>query len=455
MSRAIAYGTLNAVQNEIVVISSSHESHQSDRESGERTPLGTRRRRVRRTNDCCCARCCCVLGSILIVGLVCFGLFYLWLVSTVSCYSNFHPPRQVRRYSDFKNQSFTVGFDLSAGYGTASVSFFNGTVVDVARVDSTERYNEVLNILSDPSSAHPSPPYYNCAHSFNDISRQWARYLRKKKGQPASPEVAALIDVLGPLKEQVDIFLVPYGTLEMAFITVPDFPAIYTEDLHDAAEHVKFQLLTLPNYRSGDQAQWPVNELNAAVTGNGIGLSSSIGGRSDPRHDNEASFRYDNDNTFLVLYTQTVLTAFTGPFGVSHGLSSHYYAAAGIRNFSMGLSQCSQGPGLQSYECPKDSPYWEELRQNLRAGLGSYWPRGRDLARVISWGESAHNEVFTAVLEQEVIAAQSDPENRPQFYSDSPVFSPARGAAEFGKICAYSTISFACIPDIHARMQGW
>lgn len=221
--------------------------------------------------------------------------------------------------------------------------------------------------------------------------------------------------------------------------------------MFDAAEHAKFQLLTLPIYRSGDQAQWPVNELNAAMAGNGIGLTRSTDGANDPNHESEVLVRYPNDNTFLVLYTQTALAAFVGPFGSS----SHYYSAAGVNNFTMGLSQCSNWSSLQNDECPQDSPYWEKVREILRAGLAAYYTRGYNLARVVSWGESAHNEIFSAVLEQEVLAAQSDPENRPEFYSDFPVFSPARGAAEFGKICARSTISFACIPELTPKMQGW
>lgn len=269
--------------------------------------------------------------------------------------------------------------------------------------------------------------------------------------------------MLGNLKDQVDVFLIPYGTLEMAFITVPHLPAIYTEDLLDAAEHVKFQLLYLPNYRTGDQAQWPVNELNAAMEGNGVESLTSIGtefslARSD--HEKEAPGQYhgteveSNSNTFLVLYTRTALTAFVGPFWGP----TYYYSAAGIANFSMGLSQCSERSDPQmTGECPPEAPYWLELRNNLRTALASYYRRGNDLARVVSWGESAHDTIFAAILEQEVLAAQDtdDPAELPRFYSEFPEFSAARGAAEFGKICSRSAISFACIPDIRPRVQGW
>lgn len=265
--------------------------------------------------------------------------------------------------------------------------------------------------------------------------------------------------MLGKLKDQVASFLIPYGTLEMAFVTVPHVPAIYTEDLLDAAEHANFQLLTLPNYRTGDQAQWPVNELNSALAGNGIELRSSSGTQDFLDHQGKRVFDQDvetevesNYNTFLVLFTQTALAAFVGPFWSS----THYFSSDGIANFSLGLSQCSAQPDIQADECPPEAPYWLGVRDNLRAALASYY-RSSELARVVSWGESAHNEIFTDILKSEVLAAQKsvDPGDAPLFFSEFPVFSPARGAAEFGKVCSRSHISFACIPEIVPRMQGW
>jgi len=245
-----------------------------------------------------------------------------------------------------------------------------------------------------------------------------------------------LSDVLVKLKEQVDAFLVPYGTLEMAHVTVPHLPALYVEDLLDAAEYSNFQLLTMPNYRAGDQAQWPVNELNSAMGGNNI-----------PRSESPEA----NDNTFFVMYTRTALTAFVGPFWAS----THYYAAEGVANFSIGFSECSKQSDIQDEDCPADAPYWQEVRLNLRAGLFAYYRRGTDLARVVVWGESSRNEIFADILRQEVLAAQEREDNFPRLYDAFPIYAPARGAAGFGKVCANSTISFACIPDIRPKMQGW
>jgi hypothetical protein len=40
--------------------------------------------------------------------------FMFWIIL---CYGPFNPPFPVAKWSDFKNQSFAVGFDLTAGYG--------------------------------------------------------------------------------------------------------------------------------------------------------------------------------------------------------------------------------------------------------------------------------------------------------------------------------------------------
>jgi hypothetical protein len=56
--------------------------------------------------------------------------------------------------------------------------------------------------------------------------------------------------VLKGLKSQTDNVLEQnnLGPLKVAFITISYIPALYNQDLVDAAEHVNGQLLTLPWY---------------------------------------------------------------------------------------------------------------------------------------------------------------------------------------------------------------
>ncbi|OQV01249.1 hypothetical protein CLAIMM_06637 [Cladophialophora immunda] len=287
------------------------------------------------------------------------------------------------------------------------------------------------------------PPYYNCATQSSDLGRQWLRYFRKRLHVPASPEVAGLIDVLAELKSRTNSFLAPLGPLELAFLTVPNLPALYLEDLVDAAEHVNIQIVTLPGYifRPGDQAQWPVSEINTAMAGNGVGL------------DGVSEEKPWSDNLFSVLYTDQALTAHVGPFWTA----THYFSSNGIADFTLGLAQCSvpgQGdPVITS--CPTSDPYWNRVRQALRGALDSYLSRGQNLGRVISYGEHAHNAQFDALLREEVLARRSDPSKQVQFLSKAPVYAAARGAAYFLQYCTRLPPYADCFPDLQPKPPGW
>ncbi|KAI9702328.1 MAG: hypothetical protein M1836_000807 [Candelina mexicana] len=398
----------------------------------------------------------------------------------LTCLGHFNPPFDPpKTWDDFQNKSFAVGFDLTAGYSTASVAFDNGTIVDVARVEGTSEYNDVLTRLSLKSSAHPTysphfcivkllylqshhtrPPYYDCGAQKADLWRQWQRYFRKRFGSPGSPSAATLSNIISKLKAQTDLFLGPLGPLELAFITVPYLPALYNEDLLDAADHAKVQLLTLPGYihRSGDQAQWPVSELNTAYAGNGFGLDNQYSPSLEAHQDHDEGDEHSNhnnnshpktpwsENVFSILLTKTALTAHILPLSSA----AHFYAADGIVNFTLGLS--SLPPSQDS-----TSPYWHQIRLALRTALNSYLNRGHNLGRVISYGESALDEIFTKILEEEVRDAQSsdEPDRQPLFSSEDPVYAAARGAALFAKLCTRLPRHGSCFPDLRPRIQGW
>jgi hypothetical protein len=56
---------------------------------------------------------------------------------------------------DFKNpDDMYIGFDLKYGYGTASISYPNGSSTDVAKVESGDEYRATFRKLSLPGNAH-------------------------------------------------------------------------------------------------------------------------------------------------------------------------------------------------------------------------------------------------------------------------------------------------------------
>ena len=159
------------------------------------------------------------------------------------------------------------------------------------------------------------------------------------------------------------------------------------------------------------------------------------------------------DNILSVLFTNAALTAHVGPFSSA----SHFYCVDGVANFSLGLSQCTNPPSDLPARCTAELPYWYQVRLALRKALGSYLGRGSHLGRVISYGESANNEIFDRVLREEVLAAQlSDgPDLQVEFWDNDPVFAAARGAAEFAKLCTQLPRRDDCFPDLTPRMHGW
>ena len=69
-----------------------------------------------------------------------------------------------KSWSGLRNQTWGIGFSLSAGYATASIAFNNGTILPIATfVDTSpdDGYNNALFRLSLAENAHPSSPYYN------------------------------------------------------------------------------------------------------------------------------------------------------------------------------------------------------------------------------------------------------------------------------------------------------
>lgn len=271
--------------------------------------------------------------------------------------------------------------------------------------------------------------------------------------------MAALANVLAGLKAQTQALLGDLGPLELAFITVPPLPALYVQDLADAADHVKLQLLTLPPHihRSGTSAQWPVSELNSAFAGNGFGVDRRIASSNgDLLHIGTGNGTSPNkpgkpepwnDNVFSVLFTNTALTAHVLPISSA----GHYYNAAGIANFSLGLASAHNSSAVSS------KVYWKRIRVALRAGLDSYSVRGHQLGRVVSYGESAHNEAFEKILREEVSAAQAshDSAKQPQFASHDPIFAAARGAAVFARWCHLLPKYTNCFPDLRPEPPGW
>ena len=202
---------------------------------------------------------------------------------------------------DQSSQSnFGVGFDLTASYGSAAVSFSNGTIITVAIIPAEDEYNHVLQRLSLDSSKHPSPPYNNLGESWDDMPRQYMRKARKALGKPASSDVGHLAKMLSDLRAAVEKEV---GPITSAGVTTMHLVALYDEDLHDAFEYVGLEYLT---FSVGYVGRNILYETSAAYAGYGYGLCSDY--KAGPEACTDEQQNMTDRAVMAVLYTDTALS---------------------------------------------------------------------------------------------------------------------------------------------------
>ena len=318
-----------------------------------------------------------------------------------------------------------MGFDLTAGYGTSSIAFNNGTIVDVVQRQQGTGYNDMLARMSREEAQHPTPPYYNCSAIREDVWRQWNRWWRRTCGLPSSDDVWALGSLLQQLKTDTNVWLRErqMDDMQVVFVTVPMLPAIYMEDLVDATALVGLQIITLPWGVHGGayREHVPVTEINTAFAGMGLGLEGIFPTKNE-------TYMWSR-NILSVLFTNKALMAQLSPIG----RASSFIAMDGIANFSL---------GLEAMDAMGNETYWQAVRSALNGILdldahSRFSLGGSELGRVIVHGEAAENDIFRGILREEVEAAQrsDEEEKRPQFWSVNPVFAGSRGAAIFANWC--------------------
>ncbi|KAL6718687.1 hypothetical protein ACLMJK_002921 [Lecanora helva] len=205
--------------------------------------------------------------------------------------------RTLPKASPTNHQDFGVGFDLTVSYGTAAVSFHNGSTVAVAKVEVSENYKEVFRRLSLTSSEHPSPPYTNTRDYWIDLPRQISRKYRKAVGLPASSDVAYLADALSSLRAQVESNM--RQPISSAGVSTQHLNALYTEDLRDAYDYIGLEYLAFPvTYEI-------LYESSAAYAGYGYGLCSNFTDRGACRREEQDM---KSEVVMVVLFTRNVLT---------------------------------------------------------------------------------------------------------------------------------------------------
>ncbi|KAJ6258494.1 hypothetical protein Dda_6536 [Drechslerella dactyloides] len=163
-----------------------------------------------------------------------------------------------------------IGFYLAAEYGTVSISFHNGTTIDVARVEAHPDFTSLMDILAlegncvRPTARTPLDRLYRRLEN----SR---RERNKSLGQPASYASSLFAHMFAALRHEASIAL--NARITHALVTLPPLPGLQSDDLLDAASHVGITLLHGFSHGSRTAPRADISTLlTAAYAGVGLGL---------------------------------------------------------------------------------------------------------------------------------------------------------------------------------------
>lgn len=306
--------------------------------------------------------------------------------------------------------------DLTAFYGTVSISFDDGSVVDVARVEATLEYRRAVEYLSLESSQHLYPPYAKIDYYWYDKPRVLIRSLRKSVGLPASKEVGGLSMVVKDLKCKAEAFIgASISSLPVVAVT-PTLKALYGEDIGDAFEYVDLQLASI--YMSGNL----VHETSGAYAGYGFGLCTDF---TNPSACKAEIGQMKDEYVTSILYTGQALKVLTNRIS-----SAYYYWSLGFGfyyDWSLG------------FDARDEDGYWERVSDMIKKGKqdlpGLGMPR-----RVLLLGDSAGDEAFRSVLEKSLFELWQEV---PEILGEGSEFVAARGAAELARRSIYTIREFS------------
>ncbi|KAI1420401.1 hypothetical protein F5Y12DRAFT_773157 [Xylaria sp. FL1777] len=300
--------------------------------------------------------------------------------------------------------NFGIGFDLSPSYATVAVSYPNGSIQPIARVEGDGAYREMMLRLSLPSSQHLHKPYNNLGDSISDIPRQIWRDTRKKMGLPSSGDVGTLSNMIYALRERAACYV--GEPVSVAAISIPHLTALYGDDLRDAFEYLSlFYLEFFPfsNFR-------PIPVSIASYAGNGLGL---CGDYRDDAACAEEELNIPSQFALTVGYTHTSLTT-----SQAHVSSAYYIEETPtLENLRLG------------YDTRHEESYWEAVRHMLQSPVVDS-PVSRNISMVLLFGDATETPRFREVLGgviDDVLGGQV------QIVDQQPEFGAAKGVAELAK----------------------
>ncbi|TRX88278.1 hypothetical protein FHL15_010845 [Xylaria flabelliformis] len=355
---------------------------------------------------------CCLITTALLTFVTC-GVLMLVLL--------FLPNQQHLSIT----HEFGIGFDLSPSYATVAVSYPNGSIHPIARVEGNRAYREMMFRLSLPSSKHiqyalsapfPRPmitclitkqsqPVSDIGEGYSDIPRQIWRKALKKLWLPASRDVYTLSRMIRALREQASNFV--GEPVSAATISIPHLAALYNEDIRDAFEYLSLLYIDFdpsPCYFR------PLHTVFASYAGNNLGICQD--------YKNDAACKEEEKH----IQRQYVLTV-----GYTH---------TSLTTSQVSIVGClfpAEAPALENlrlrYDTRHEEFYWDMVRDMLRSPVVDSWVQG-NFSMVLLHGDATEKPRFREVL-GEVINDVLD--GQVEIIDQQPEFSAAKGAAELAK----------------------
>ncbi|KAM0809505.1 hypothetical protein AB5N19_09849 [Seiridium cardinale] len=299
---------------------------------------------------------------------------------------------------------YGIGFDLSPSYATVAVSYPNGSIYPIAKVEGDAAYRELMLRLSLPSSQHTHKPHQNFREAIDDIPRQAWRDSRKRIGLPASGDVGTISNMVKALREQASSFV--GETVSVAAISVPHLAALYGEDLHDAFEHLSLGHLEFYPFSNLQ----PIPSTVAAYAGNGLGLCENY---TDTAACHEEEARIPRRYALAVSYTHGGLITSQSKVALAYGIEE----IPSLENLKLG------------YDARHEESYWEKVRHILRSPVVDSLIL-RNVSMVLLQGDATEQPRFREILDEvvdDVIHVQ------PDILDQEPIFSASKGTAELAK----------------------
>ncbi|KAJ5151125.1 uncharacterized protein N7482_010377 [Penicillium canariense] len=281
-----------------------------------------------------------------------------------------------------------IGFDLTPSYGTASVHYYNGTVVEVAHIQGNSEYLDLMMRLSGdsrPQLNRTKKSLYDLLFSRFSLSDTtswgaWWRWLNKVLGRPI--KAYSDVEIISALLQQLQI------STERKISQPLDRVAVATPDISSMSSIVNAALGDL-NLRTwvGDSGWYPerLPEADAVYAANGYGLCSNYQDLWECTDEFDSS---SDTHIFFIFYSRHALyTSIIAPVS-GEALTRFYWDEAQLLDFELGLDYLLRRNGSQD-------ALWSSLRSQLST-LPREYPFS--ITHILLGGESVMHPRFLATL---------------------------------------------------------